>query len=310
MTDFLDARMDFLDFVQARHNAWLARNAGVPQPWTDDPIVNTRKFTNVFRVLDYGSQFVLTDLLDPELSPEDQLCRLFLYRHTGRVEVWQFLEMMLGRYPKIADLEDCREIFKTYRGDAHVRTRTVDPKSPGRKTQTDFKRSVFTSAYLVFPQSQVPGTDKLDSIIDLTKRLFLHEAVGQRFRDAETQQARFRVLRDNKGVADFMSMQILTDWGYGTEFREDLMVVPGPGARKGADALGMRADEAVEWAVKSIRAMEQPPLLDGRVPSYMDAQNCLCEFSKYVRYQQKPVPPALYTPAHPGPQPYVLPQHW
>lgn len=306
----LDEKLDFLDFVSARHEAFLRRQFGEAQPWTDNEIVNTRKFTNVFRVLDYGSQFVLTDLLDPELAPEDQLMRLFLYRHTGRVEVWQFLEMMLGRYPKIADLEDVRELFKQYRGEPKVRTRNVDPKSPNRTTQTDFPRSVFTGAYLVFPQSQVPGTDKLDSIIDLTKRLFLYEAVGQRFRDASSQQERFRILRDNKGVADFMSMQILTDWGYGTEFREDDMVVPGPGARKGAAALGMRADEAIEWAVKAIRNLDDPPLLDGRLPSYMDAQNCLCEFSKYVRYQEKPVPPALYTPAHPGPQPYQLPRHW
>ena len=43
----------------------------------------------------------------------------------------------------------------------------------------------------------------------------------------------------------------------------------------------------------------------------MDVQNTLCEFSKYVRFQSKPIPTKQYVPAHPGPQPPpVLPKHW
>lgn len=311
----LDAQLDFLDFVSARHNAWKARQAGVPQPWTDDPIVNTRKFTNVFRVLDYGSQFVLTDLLDPELDPQDQLMRLFLYRHTGRVEVWQYLQVALGEYPTRANLWDVFEAWQEYRGVGVTKLQNRRSSSErignaGGFSHTIYERPMFTNAYLVFPQSQVPGTDKLRSIVELTERLFVDGSVGEDFLRARTQADRFAVLRSQKGVADFMSMQILTDWGYGTDFREDEFVIAGPGARKGAAALGMPAEEAIRWAVKSIRGMEQPPLLDSRYPSYMDAQNCLCEFSKYVRYQQKPTPPALYTPAHPGPLPYALPERW
>jgi hypothetical protein len=307
-----DMALTFLDFVEARHQVWEKRQLGEPQPWTDDPIVATRKFTNVFRVLDYGSQFVLTDLIEEGLDPKDQLMRLFLYRHTGRVEVWEFLHLMMGRYPKIGDLVDVLDLFKQYRGDAHVRTRNVDPKNPGRKTQTDFKRSVFTSAYLVFPQSQIPGTDKLESIVDLTKRLFLHGTVAQEFLAAGTQAERFQVLRQNKGVADFMSMQILTDWGYTTKFREDDFVVAGPGARKGAAHLDptAKAEDVISWAVKAIRSSPTAPRLEGRLPSYMDVQNCLCEFSKYVRYMSKPSPEKLYAPAHPGLASFVLPANW
>ena len=291
--------MTFLEFVSARHEAWNARQLGLPQPWTEDPIVATRKFTNVFRVLDYGSQFVLTDLIEDGLDPKDQLMRLFLYRHTGRVEVWQYLELMMDKYPRIGDLEDVRELLKQYRGEA--------------------KRSVFTRAYLVYPQSGTPGTDKLDSIIDLTKRLFLHGSTAQVFLLPGTQRDRFEALRSNKGVADFMSMQILTDWGYTTEFREDDFIVAGPGARKGAAHIDpkSRPEDIVRWAWEAIRAMPEPPIVFHpedinvhRMPSYMDAQNCLCEFSKYVRFMSKPIPSSAYSPAHPGPQTVVLPEHW
>jgi hypothetical protein len=309
----LDRALDFLDFVEARHEVFMRRQAGEPQPWTDNPIVATRKFTNVFRVLDYGSQFVLTDLIEDGLDPVDQLMRLFLYRHTGRVEAWQYAELAVGEYATRDNLSETLEAFKEYRGVGKVKLKNIKPygvraNRAGGHQETVYKRAVFTNAYLVFPQSQVPGTDKLESIFDLTERLFVQGNVGQRFLSADDQTERFETLRINKGVADFMSMQILTDWGYLTEFREDDFVIAGPGAKKGAAELGLAAPEAIKWAVDNIRA--RGVQIDGRLPSYMDAQNCLCEFSKYVRYLEKPIPATAYTPAHPGPLNVTLPRHW
>jgi hypothetical protein len=312
-----DAALTFLSFVQERHRAYLARQAGDPQPWTDDPIVATRKFTNVYRILDYGSQFVMTDLIDPELGPRDQLARLFLYRHTGRVEAWEYLGLTSG-YPTRSNLDDVVAAWKEYQGQGVEHTQKRNPEAQGQGGSrtgggvryTKFERSVFTGAYLVFPQSTVPGTNKLDSIIDLTRRLFVEADTGADFWRASSQAERFTVLRRNKGVADFMSMQILTDWGYTPlcgEDRENEFVVAGPGARKGAAALGLPPDQAIRWATETISDLR----LGDRPPSYMDAQNTLCEFSKYVRFMEKPVPSKLYRPAHPGPQPApVLPKHW
>lgn len=309
-----DLAIDFLTFVRARHDVFEARQAGRPQPWTDEPIVATRKFTNVFRVLDFGSQFVLTDLLEPDLPPEEFVMRCFLYRHTGRVEAWQWLPLALGRYPLHGDLEAALEAFKEYRGD--VKVKTFEEKSHSwtphkiTRTKASSERPLFTGAYLVFPQSAEKGTDKIESIIRLTQRLWDNGSFREVV-EAKTWEAKFGALRRNKGVADFMSMQTLTDYGYSTEFREDEFVIAGPGARKGAAALGLKPEAGIEWAVQAIRGLDNPPTVGGRVPSYMDAQNTLCEFSKWVRFAAKPVPDRLYTPAHPGPQnPPVLPEHW
>lgn len=287
-----DAAMAYLGFVEARHEAYLNRQAGFPAPWTDEPIVRDHKFTNVFRILDFGTQFVLTDLECDD--PRDTLMRLFLYRHTGRVEAWQFLDMLSG-YPTLGGLGQISEIWKQYPG------------------------PFFTNAYLVYPQSHVKGTNKIDSIVDLTFRLFEQDDIASEFLDAETQHDRFQVLRRNKGVGDFMAMQILTDWGYTRhckEDREDEFIVLGPGAVKGAAALGPgdKPMDVFRWAYAAVQ--DDPPLLhlgDGsaRTPSFMDVQNTLCEFSKHARFEAKPAPTKTYVPAHPGPQPEpVLPKHW
>jgi len=289
---------DFLAFVVERHRIWEKRQAGAPPPWTDDPVLATRKFTNVFRVLDPGTQFLLTELADPSLPERDQLMRLFLYRHTGRIDSWQWVELALGRYPLVGDLDDALEALKDYRGDR--------------------ARSVFTNAYLVFPQSGTPGTDKLESIVDLAQRLFTpgsEQDIMPEWERASTQAERFKLLRRNKGVGDFMSMQVLTDWGYlQDEDREDEFLVPGPGSVKGAKALdpGAKPMDTVRRAVTAVRGVAGSPRLGYRVPSLMDiGSNLLCEWSKYVRFRGQEVPPKTYTPAHPGPQPApVLPSYY
>lgn len=281
-----DRCLDFLDFVQARHQAWENRQFGLPQPWTEDPVVATRKFTNIFRAIDPGSQFVITDLRDAD--PVTFLARCFLYRHTNRPDAWRAFAAETGEMPRLENLNLLREFWKDSKG-----------------------LQVFSGAYMIYPQSAVPGTNKIDSVIDLTIRL-ASKGVFDDFTRCSEQGQRFKVLRAHKGVADFMSMQILTDFGYSTEFREDEFVVPGPGSRKGAAALDMKGEEAVEWAYYALNQnLFNSPVWEGRTPSRMDAQNCLCEFSKWVRYQGQPIPAKPYSPAHPGPQaPPVLPPNW
>jgi hypothetical protein len=277
-----DAAMDFLGYVEERHRVWTARQVGAPQPWTDDPIIASRKFTNVFRLLDPGSQFVITDLFDEYLEAQDYLMRCFLYRHTNLPRAWRAFRAEAGRYPLIEDLPRVRAFWHDYR-------------ARGER--------VFSGAYMIYPQSSTPGTDKVDAILDLTTRLFVDGVVAHEFVSAGSWEGAFQSLRRNKGVADFMSMQILTDFGYGTDFHENDFVVPGPGARKGASYLGVSAETAIEWGFSVLAEVPNPPVIFGKHrPSRMDVQNCLCEFSKYARYQSKPSKQAPYTPANLGVQ--------
>jgi hypothetical protein len=291
----------YFSFVVERHRVWEQRQQGLPGPWTADPILASRKFTNVFRVLDPGSQFIFDLEEDDNREERDVLMRLFLYRHTGRVEAWQNLLVELGDYPRVVDLDTALDAWKDYRSEGNA---------------------IFTGAYLVYPQSATPGSDKLDSIIALTKRLFdpsSPDDIVPDFLAAQTQRDRFHVLRRNKGVADFMSMQILTDWGY-TRFGEDLedeFVVPGPGARRGIMQLVVTGNQEafLRFLHHELLGTDGVPTLNlgnsVRYPSIMDVQNTLCEFSKYVRYLDAGKAGKPYIPAHPGVQPTPrTPAHW
>lgn len=282
----------YLQFVEERHRIWELRQLGAPQPWTTDPTLATRKFTNVFRVLDPGSQFVF-DLCHPaeDPTPKDVLFRLFLYRYTNEPATWRYL----------------REYFDGYPIATYGAARLIEALHRWRDEQG---QRVFSGAYVILPQPNRPG-DKVAQAVELAYRWVENHADD--FLAARSQVARFDILRREYGVGPFMAMQILTDWGYTPQCGEDReaeFVVAGPGAIKGAKAVG--------WAgvplttIKVCHALvhtdiETPTLPGGRTPSFMDIQNTLCEFSKYVR---GPVA-RTYRPAHPGAQPDpILPEHF
>jgi hypothetical protein len=116
-----------------------------------------------------------------------------------------------------------------------------------------------------------------------------------------------------------MSMQILTDWGYLYPQDENEFIVPGPGARRGIQAITKTPDQVgfLRFAREELLAGDDCPTLNlddkgsVRYPSIMDVQNTMCEFSKYVRYLDSGKVMNPYRPAHPGVQPDpILPQHW
>jgi hypothetical protein len=47
--------VDLFYWMRERHSIWKKRDAGLPKPWTDDPILQDYKFTNMFRELDRGT---------------------------------------------------------------------------------------------------------------------------------------------------------------------------------------------------------------------------------------------------------------
>lgn len=280
----------YLQFVEERHRVWELRQLDAPQPWTSDPTLATRKFTNVFRVLDPGSQFVF-ELDDPWADPDVVLFRLFLYRYTNEPATWRYLREFLGDGYPTPDHPPGLVIEALHRW------------------RDEMGKRVFSGAYVILPQPNRPG-DKVVQAVELAYRWLA--AHGEDFLNARSQVARYDILRREYGVGPFMAMQILTDWGYTRhcgEDRENDFVVAGPGAIKGAKALGMSDPRAAIYRCRALLSLgdDVPTLPGGRTPSLMDVQNTLCEFSKYVR---GPVA-RTYRPAHPGPQPDpILPDHF
>lgn len=274
----VDHAITFFDFVIERHALYERRQAGLPQAeWTTDPVLATRKFTNVFRWLDPGSQFVLTDLL-PDVDKADALYRCALYRYTNWPDTWRWLRDQLGNYPTRADHPVILDALRARRDQGH---------------------QMFSGAYMILPQPGRTG-DKLEHLVEVIGNVIKNRNA---FILANSAADRHAILTSTYGVGDFLGLQILTDWCYrfGDPDSEDEFVVPGPGSNRGTRlfAPGHGAASVIRWAHRALHKMPECPELLGRKPSVMDVQNCFCEYSKYVKGPRNNV----YRPAHPGPLP-------
>jgi hypothetical protein len=276
--------LSYHDFVIERHKIREQRLIGLPQPWTSDPILASHSFCNVFRVLDYGTQFLL-NMTRFEWDPAEVLFRCALYRFTNRPEPWEFFHTRAAGWPDIHD--GLRGTLK--------------------KVWGDYSAELRGSAYQITVGLENKGMTYLDYLADK----FIPELlkVTPEFIDADSLEERVTVLQQIPRCGPFLSMQISTDYGYwDPTFSENDYILPGPGAVKGVSIFSHEDPVKVihEWQEEWGRL--GTVTLAGRPPSLMDVQNTFCEYNKYFRYS-KANQIGKYTPRHLNdPDPYI-PRH-
>jgi hypothetical protein len=274
-------------FVRARHRAWVAREHGDPPPWTSDKIVATRKFTNVFRILDRGSQYLYQIMRDEDYHTA--LFRAFLYRYTNRPEPWIAFEECWGYLPTHQDAVD-GTLLATWMEFRHKQDMPM-----------------FGNAYKMFSGLENKGTDRLTWVVNLARDWITPEFVEEFRVVGFDQKYRASLLQQIPRCANFMSMQILTDMSYYAGYDENEFIIPGPGAVAGSRHIDPRvpADAMIRGLTK-YWAEDGQVNLYGRAPSLMDVQNTLCEFSKYIKWKPGP---ANYKPVGAQQAP-ILPDHY
>jgi hypothetical protein len=87
----------FFPFVAERHMMFKKRLAKQPRPWTEDAILNEFPFTNVFRVLDRNTQYILRNVIrQGEQDLTEMFFRVLLFRTFNKIETWELLQDNLG----------------------------------------------------------------------------------------------------------------------------------------------------------------------------------------------------------------------
>src|SRR6267378_3534115 len=94
-------------FASRRQAAFEARLTGNTWPWTDDQILQTFKFCNVFRAADRVSQFMSRDVAygqDPQSTARDRAFQIVAFRTFSKIETWLGATEVLGGAPRIEHL--------------------------------------------------------------------------------------------------------------------------------------------------------------------------------------------------------------
>ena len=90
-------------FTSQRQVILEKRMLGESGPWSDDPILNTYRFTNAYRFADRTSQYLIHEVIgDREASADDMLYRILLFKVFNRIETWELLTERFGPISKNA----------------------------------------------------------------------------------------------------------------------------------------------------------------------------------------------------------------
>lgn len=289
---------EYVAYVEERHHVWERRSLGLPAPWSASPILREARFTNNFRVLDTGSQYVLRMVQDAETA-WDVVLRAFLYRFTNLPEPWEAYRDLHDRWPIVEDIAAGR-IERFLRA---------------------FPGPLFSSAYMISPGIANKGMTRPEWLAMTVDEAFVPGGTWQLnpvvFSPTTVVGARVDYLTQVPRVAGFLAMQIATDIGYsdllGSD--EDEFIVVGPGSKRGLQALGLPTTPA---AIRALHAeIRSTVVLDvhgtPRPLSLMDVQNTLCEFGKYHAMLNGRNPRRRFTPDTApawAPSELAYPNHW
>ena len=283
---FRGDRLDgFFRFVGERQRSWYRRVVlDDDPPWTSDEVLRRHRFTNVYRVLDPGTQYAIQAILDRGEPAPDRLFNVMLYRLVGRS----------ATHARV--------------GFQRVESYDVDEFERALAARRDSGVPVFTGAYVVAGYSGFGGSDKVENVARLFGEVrdrfdpFYAEVEG-----ASGPEAVYAAIKSLPGFGNFLAYQVLVDLLYplpahGGEpflpFSANVWTSAGPGAKRGldrllADSADCSALEAMRWLHRNQAAGFERLGIDFRwlrddegkriELSLADVQNCCCEFYKYEK---------------------------
>ncbi len=253
----------FWDFCAERYNIHVLRfYRNQPPPWTDDPILQTYKFCNIFRHHDRGTQWAIDNIINLHV-PSQVFFRTVAYRCCNRIETFE-------RYGFPA--MDGRSIQGFIRGLA----RCEDP--------------VFNSAYRASAFGSTPRLEIYTKILVGAKDLAMqHNSFMKVLRNTKSMRQAWTMIQALPGVGPFIANEILLDLTYdGKSFftngiEEDFVNV-GPGAKVGLELMygKLTETEAAEYLTRICMGQRKYWTKKNPKLKIHDVQFGMCEFRKYI----------------------------
>jgi 5-hmdU DNA kinase-like protein len=290
-------------WCRERESIRLKKLAGEPGPWTDDKILQTYRFCNVWRREDRVSKWLCENVLT-EANIEYDLRSFLMFSAWCRMVNWPptiQAAMEEGFYPK----------------------KRIDWKKLGKFVDIlGKKQKVWTGAYLIRAPKKAgakKGKFVSEVVIGTNFKQILPALVKQIKPQPGGQASYYSVwetLRTVNGFGSFYSGQIVGDWTYTLlldEAKDLTTFAPmGPGSVRGFNRLmgitpitkrpswDLWSEKLADWRELVVSALSREFPEQGSLYQSMDmlsVQNILCECDKYLRVvNNEGRPRARYSP--------------
>lgn len=255
----------FFAFIQERHSISLKKARGEPKPWTEDSILQSYRFCNVYRERDSVTIWIRENWREPHADDPDLWFAMVVARFINLPETLAEIG-----YPVPWDPEKFR-VAAAKRAKAKV--------------------PVYNAAYMT---RSAPGS-KIDYHIDHVFDPLWVARERLRPRPGDSLNSYHMLLGQFHGLGSFMTAQVIADLKYAQPLASAVdwssFAASGPGSRRGLNRVLGRAVDSPwredEWrgALGRLRVVVQPMFAatGTEMVHNQDLQNCLCEWDKWER---------------------------
>lgn len=272
---------DLLYWITERESIRVKKELGLPRPWTADTILDQYRFCNVHREDDVVTKWIHENWLRPNANSTTLPFAMVVARMVNRPETLYDMG-----YPQ--------------RWSSTHFIRTIQ----ARKIR---KEKVWTQAYMITGGYSEGGETKEVIIARVLDGAYLKMQKNPILKGDTLEKASEKIM--SPGIGSFLSAQAIADIKFSPWLldAEDWMTwcAPGPGSTAGLNYLYERPPTKTLPLVQfrdEVNTIREIVMVEtGRQICAQNTQNCLCEFSKYVRtkyYGGRPK--SRYTPATGG----------
>jgi hypothetical protein len=261
-------------FAHERQRIFFRRLLGQPRPWTADWILESYRFTNVYRASDRVSQYLIGKVIPGSYAcSEDVFFRTILFKIFNRIDTWE----------RLTDSVD----------EPHVDSFNIDRYAQALNAIHARGGKLYSAAYIM-PSPPFGLSRKHLNHLSLLK-MMLDAELPRRLADARTMSEAYLLFLNFPSIGPFLAFQYVIDANYSEllNFSEQDFVIAGPGAIDGISKCFTDTDclssEGViramaEMAEQQFERLALPFLsLWGRPLQLIDCQNLFCEVAKYSR---------------------------
>jgi len=280
----------FWYWVRERHSIYKKRKAGEPAPWTEDPILKTYRFTNVYRELDRTTLWFKDNVRNPLYHYPEVLLATVVFRWFNRIETG---ELLLNTQSTEHQERTQYGLFEWW--DTDIARSTLTGHTP-----------IVTGAYII---KTPDGYDKLNGVLWCIDAFRQHYSTyqGRRYQYEElaadlinrpehhSLEDMWKWLINFPFMGPFMAYEVVTDLRH-TALQNQARDMStwanaGPGAMRGLNRIAGRpleyrsAKHGWQREMRDLLAEANYPRIDGTFPAFelREIEHSLCEFDKYAR---------------------------
>lgn len=247
---------------------------------TNDPILAEYKFTNVYRVCDRVSQYLVRNVIyDDSISftHSDVILRTLLFKIFNRIDTWEYLEKRMGIITcKNFNRKEIAQLLK-------------------ERIQ---EQPIFSAAYLMTGTHKSYSTGyeyKHEKWLHMLDSEIMSDSTIDRILNSGSLSELYDILINCAFIGPFLAYQYAIDLNYSDviNFDENSFVMAGIGAVRGikkcfTDLGNYSCEDAIRYTADNIEKYRDKygysfKNLYGRSPTLIDLQNCFCETDKYLR---------------------------